>query len=179
MVTYHPKLPQLSRILHHHLPTLHISKRMKSVLPNPPLVAYRRPCTLKDLLVRASMKPPQQIYNRSNRCRKPHCKTCVHTKLGNSSASPVTGEKFEARVTVDCKTTNIIYLIECSKCNKQHVGETEDPLHIRMNGHCSDYHCRLSDKPVAEHFNRSGHMFDDLMIIIIEKMCSADSARCK
>ena len=38
-----------------------------------------------------------------------------------------------------------------------------------MNGHRSDYYSKLSDKPVAEHFNMIGHSFEDLTVIIIEQ----------
>ena len=177
VVTYHPELPCLGKILCDHLPTLHISERMKKAIPSPPLVANRRPKNLKDLLVRATMKPPQRIYEGSNRCGRPRCKTCIHIKTGINFNSAVTGEKFRARVTANCKTSNIVYLIECRKCKKQYVGETENPLHLRVNGHRSDYHRRLSDKPVAEHFHSTGHSFDDMTIMVIEQIHVADSAR--
>ena len=43
---------------------LYISE--KKVVPNPPLVANRRPKNLNDLLVRATMKPPQQLQEGFN-----------------------------------------------------------------------------------------------------------------
>ena len=61
--------------------------------------------------------------------------------------STVTGEKFYAKVTADCKTSNIVYLTECWICRKQYVGEMENLLHIRMNDHCSDYHRKLLINP--------------------------------
>ena len=48
--------------------------------------------------------------------------------------------------------------------------ETENPLHLRMNCHRSIYYCKLSDKPVAEHFNMIGHSFNDLTLMIIEQI---------
>ena len=39
VATYHPDRPNLSRILRDHLPILHVSQRMKAIVPNPPLVA--------------------------------------------------------------------------------------------------------------------------------------------
>ena len=65
---------------------------------------------------------------------------------------------------------NIVYLIECTKCRVQYVGESETALHIHMNGHRSDIkHCRL-EKPVAKHFNLPGHSIDELTILVIEKI---------
>ena len=37
-----------------------------------------------------------------------------------------------------CKFSNIIYLIQCSLCGQQYVGETEQPLHPCMNNNCAD-----------------------------------------
>ena len=179
VVTFHPQLPRLGKILRDHLPTLHISNKMKEAVPSPPLVANRRPKNLKDLLVRASLKPPLQRHEGSTRCGRPRCKSCMHIKTGITFKSAVTGENFRAKVTANCKTSNLIYLIECRKCNKQYVGETENPLHLRMNGHRSDYYRKLSDKPVAEHFNTIGHTFEDLTIMVIEQIHMTDSARRK
>ena len=39
VVTYHPDLPPLGKILPDHLPILHVSERMKLAVPSPPLVA--------------------------------------------------------------------------------------------------------------------------------------------
>ena len=135
---------------------------MKKAVPNPPLVAKRRPKNLKDLLVRATMKPPQQLHEGKSPCGRPRCKNCVHIRTSMTFASAIMEQKFRARVTANCRTKNIIYLIECQRCKKQYVGETENPLHLCMNGHRSDYYHKLSDKPVAEHFNTIGHSFEDL-----------------
>ena len=66
----------------------------------------------------------------------------------------------------------MVYLIECARCQKQYVGETENPLHLRMNSHQSDYYRKLPDKPVAVHFNIMGHTFEDLTIMVIEQLGS-------
>ena len=47
-------------------------------------------------------------------------------------------ETHQLRVTATCKTTNIIYVIECQRCGKQYVGETEQALHERVNSHRSE-----------------------------------------
>ena len=70
---------------------------------------------------------------------------------------------------------NMAYVIECLKCNKKHyagetAGETENALHIRMNGLWSDIKQRRLDKPVANHFNPEGHSPEDLSIFVIEQI---------
>ena len=128
VVTYHPQLPCLGKILRNHLPTLHILETMKKAVPNPPLVANRQPKNLKDLLVRVMMKPPQQLYEGTSPCGKPRCKSCMHIRTGNAFESARTGEKFQAHVTANCKTKNILYLIQCRKCKKTVYRGDGEPL---------------------------------------------------
>ena len=123
VVTYHPQLWCLGKILWNHLSTLHISETMNKAVPNPPLVANRRPKNLKDLLVRAMMKPPQQLHEGTSPCGKPRCKSCMHIRTGNAFESAAPGEKFQTHVTANCKTKNIVYLIECRKCKKNSISE--------------------------------------------------------
>ena len=61
-------------------------------------------------------------------------------------------------------------MISCNKCNMQYVGETENALHIRMNGHRSDITTKKLDKPVAAHFNQPDHSLEDLRVMGIEKI---------
>ena len=64
----------------------------------------------------------------------------------------------------------MVYVIECTKCNKQYVVETENALHIRMNGHQSDIKHRRLEKPVAAHFNSEGHSLQDFSIFVIKQI---------
>ena len=111
--------------------------------------------------------------------RRPRCNTCAQMKTCTSFISSGTNERFRANVDATCKTSNVVYLIECARCRKQFVGETENPLHIRMNDHRSDYYRKLLDKSIADHFNTIGHTFEDLTIIVIEQLGSAPTKRRK
>ena len=108
VVTYHSDLLKLHEIVRHHLPILHVSEQMKQVVLNPSLVAYRHPKNLKDLLVRATLKPPERNYEGTRQCGRPRCKTCAHIKMGVGFSSAVTGKKFRARTTANCKTGNVV-----------------------------------------------------------------------
>ena len=68
------------------------------------------------------------------------------------------------------------YLIECQKCGKQYVEETENPLHLRLNSHESHDYQKHPDKPVGIHFNTLGYTFGDIMIMVVEQMCMASAA---
>ena len=70
------------------------------------------------------------------------------------------GATVRPRQNTDCTTENVVYLISCSSCNKQYVGETKGPLNKRMNGHRDDWrHRRFERSPTAEHFHSADHDF--------------------
>ena len=56
------------------------------------------------------------------------------------------------------------------------MGETPNALHIRMNGYRNDIAHRRIEKPVAAHFNSTGHSIGDLRILVIEAMRSQDES---
>ena len=57
MVTYHPGLPNIGGILRELHPLLHISNRCKQAIQDLPMMAFRRPKSLRDYLVRAKLRP--------------------------------------------------------------------------------------------------------------------------
>ena len=98
-------------------------------------------------------------------------------KRTNTFTSNTMGRRYTIRNQFTCKTKNIVYLISCDKCNMQYVGETENALHIRMNGHRSDITTKKLDKPVATHFNQPDHSLEDLKVMGIEKIEDHNNSR--
>ena len=70
-----------------------------------------------------------------------------------------------------------MYIISCDKCNMQYVGETENALHIRMNGYRSDITTKKLDKPVAAHFHQPNHSHEDMRVMGIEKIEDRNNSR--
>jgi len=171
VVTFHPCLSSLPRITKKHLPILHTSRKLEKAIPNPPLVSFRRPRNLRNLLVRARVSTPAPPTNTGNTpCNSRRCKCCREIKSCNTFRSKNTGRQYNIRAPITCKSKNLVYLISCRRCGLQYVGETENALHIRMNGHRSDIRTRKLDKPVAAHFCQSDHSAEDLEVRGIEKI---------
>ena len=91
-------------------------------------------------------------------CGKARCKTCkMITPHRSRSASGATNKP---SCNISCKTTNVVYLITCTKCRKQYVGETGDHVNQPMNGNLDDWkHKRFEKSPVAERFCSLEHDF--------------------
>ena len=52
--------------------------------------------------------------------------------------SKTTGKKHKIFCNVNCKTPNVVYLLDCHVCGSQYVGESVQPFNKRRNGHRSD-----------------------------------------
>ena len=152
-------LLKIANILKKHLPILHASDRLRDAVPNPPMVAFRRPKNQRDLLIRAELKNsgPPSTQTGNYQCQDKRCHTCKIIIEKNTFTSKINGRKHNVHYTFTCKTRNLVYLIQCKKCGLQYIGETENPLHIRNNGHRSDINTRKTEKPVAAHFNQPDH----------------------
>ena len=160
VVTYHPALPPLRATTKQYQPTciLHTSELFKQAFPWPPLIAFRHPKNLKDLLVRATLTTTQHNAPGNYRCGSGGGKTCPILLTTNTFASHMTGERFTISIIASCKSYSVIYLITCRRCGQQYVGETGQSLHLGMNGrHYDIMRKRTEDSPVSAHFNHGTH----------------------
>ena len=90
VVTYDPRLPSINTIVRRHWRTMTRDQYMEEVFPQPPLIAYRRPRNLRDMLVRAKL--PARKHQRPRRetvgmkkCQ--NCPICPLVKTGNKIRS--------------------------------------------------------------------------------------------
>ena len=177
VVTYHPTHSTIASTIHKYLPILHTSSRCKEAIPEPPMVAFRRPTNIKDLVVRSTLKAPSTEATNPGFSPCKQCAACKHQHEGhriqhtvssNSITSTTSGESFTIHHSLNCMSTNIIYVITCKRCSQQYVGETKRTLKQRLLEHCGDAkHSR--EKPVARHFNLPGHSRNDITITAVDR----------
>lgn len=175
VLTYHPSLPPIRKIAHanHHI--LHTADRLQRAVPEPPIVAFRRPPNLRDILVRAAVPPTNDTVitpteHGTFKCNS-RCITCQHhVNESRSFTSHSTDSTFQTKGHITCNTSNVIYLISCRRCGIQYVGETKNTLKQRLYGHRSTIKTRKLDTPVGEHFNLPNHSIFDLSVQAIESL---------
>ena len=97
------------------------------------------------------------------------CLCCKAFVCDNVFRCSVTGKQFifHKEGNFSCKSSHLIYLITCSDCDVQYVGQTTQPLHVRLNAHRS---CakRNPNTYLYKHFNELGHDFSKATIQIID-----------
>lgn len=100
-------------------------------------------------------------------CSRTRCRTCTHIIFSHGFRSTTYDKEFSFSENVNCDTANTVYLITCSICRLQYVGETSQTLRERMNGHRSCIRLNKST-PIGIHFNSIGHDLSALEITPIE-----------
>jgi len=185
--------PLFPIVLHYNAFESNLAGKFKHILTNSMQLdnynivkAFKIHPNLKRLLVHSELKPLNTniapSLNASNDyrftvCNNSRCLACkLHAYNCDSFTSSTFNAVFHFNDSLTCRTTNIIYLITCVKCNKQYVGETGRCLGDRLCNHRS---CILTKKstPIAIHFNKPGHSIErDFRALPIEKITEGPDA---
>ena len=81
--------------------------------------------------------------------------------------STYTSYTYTCKLRGHCTTRNLVYLITCTKCAQQYVGENKPEIKYRMAEHMRDTRLKR-DTPVATHYNEIGHSFENMLFQIIQ-----------
>ena len=149
-----------------------------------PQIIFKRGITIQSLLIKAkytSLTSQNSNSNRElqelvhernlkvNKCQHPRCDCCNYIVESSTFSSTNTKETFHIETTLNCNSHNIIYLITCTKCLKQYIGETSRKLKDRLNDHKSNISTR-KNTAIAIHFQTATHQLKHLSIIPIEQL---------
>ena len=148
VVTFNPALPNIRQGISSNLNILRSSQRCQAAFPSPPLISYRRCNNLRDILVRAKHRRPPPLAPGSFRCNRRRCKTCRFIKEGTTSYTFfATNEQKGIRHHITCSSSNLVYMIQCTKCRIQYIGETKRRLSDRFGEHRRAVHNVTSINP--------------------------------
>ena len=180
VVTYNRTLPDLTAITRKHWHILQANDELKKVFAEPPMLAYRRNKNLKEFI--GSNRISNNIVVKANNAvqvAEGQCKPCnikkgslCCTQVNNTTTFKGTnGELFRIRDNGNCKSRNVIYLMDCLYCKKiLYVGKSEYPMNIRINKHRFDT-LKEEQIEVDTHFKQHSHNFNrDARFTIIEQI---------
>ena len=175
VVTFNPALPNIRQVISSNLNILRSSQRCPAAFPSPPLISYRRCSNLSDILVRAKHRRPPPLAPRSFRCNRRRCKTCRFIKEGTTSYTffATNGQK-GIRHHITCSSSNLVYMIQCTKCRIQYIGDTKHRLSDRFGEHRRAIEKAITqrdiDQPtaVSDHFTLPSHSLKNLELIPLE-----------
>ena len=170
-VTYHPMLPSISTILAKHWKSMTRNPDTLKAFPQPPMVAYRQPPNLKKMLVHAklpSTSRDKRVQIGAHKCGKQPCKMCTYVTNSKTFKSSTTGITYNHKNELTCQTKGVVYLITCTKCKKQYVGQTSKSCETRFGQHI--YYVGKFMEATGTHFNLKGHTQANISVTVIEKV---------
>ena len=178
-VTYSRLLPDLKDIITKHWHILQKNQSCKETFSTLPIIAFTKDPSLKQIVGTNTIHNNNEklIKTKINRhtgkcvpCNSTRCLCCQQLISTTTFKSNQTNKTFKIYHRVNCKTSFIIYLLECYICNIQYVGKSETPFNIRLNNHRKDVK-NPNAVPACKHFNRYDHDFKKHgKIIIIEHL---------
>ena len=131
--THNPKNPEIYNVIQFNLPILHEDPKMSSILSNFKMIkSKRQPKNLKRLLMKA--KCNSNNYHEVKRCQRPNCGLCKHLIEGDAIEFKC-GRKFYVHESMTCDVKNVLYVMKCSGCGEEYIGQTGDYLRKRVTVH--------------------------------------------
>ena len=183
LVTYHPYLKNIIKIIKKHIKHLYADPEVRSVFTPLPFVSFRSAQNLRSHLVRSKLYS-QKRKTSSSKCNSPRCLTCSNIKKCDTFTSHVTTETFKINHHFNCNSKCLIYLFSCKVCGKQYVGLTKDKFRYRWNNYKKCQRKAQSgedhmQKYLHDHFLREDHdgLLNNAEITLIEKTDPTDPER--
>lgn len=164
-------------------------------LVKPPLFIYRSPPSLRQHLISSKLYPSDSqfidiytaCYNekpintpnitppnpknirqvKPTPCHHHRCETCQYFNKDVLFQSSKTKKQYRIRLPFSCTSKNIIYLITCSRCKKQYVGQTTTMLKERINRHTAAIRAK-KNVYIYNHFNFPDHNIFQLTVQVID-----------
>ena len=178
VTTYNPHITFIAEIANRNWHLLQSKERLARIFQEPPLVAYRRLKSLRDILVSTKLKSKTTRANNNTTgscgpCSKPKCSWCSRINETSTFTGTQDSKVFDTFHTVNCQSTWVIYIIECKICQLQYVGKSETGFNLRLNNPRNHIKKGVCSCELTEHIlhNTRTHNFDnDAIIAIIEQM---------
>jgi hypothetical protein len=148
---YYPTLRNLRKVWDNNINILNQHPDTKFLAEMRFMIAYKRPKNIKDILVKTDIQRTKLIKG-SHPCRKLRCQICKYMTEGHTFTSTTTNKEYTIKGNFNCQSSYVIYLITCSECQIQYVGQTSTTFNSRMSSHRHDIKHQL-DKPTSKHFS--------------------------
>ena len=176
VIPFNPMNPPVMTSILKHWDILKIDPDNAEIFKEKPLLAHRRCPNLRDKLVRAALPDkekdkginPNRI-RQMNHCTHKNCPLRRNFLRTDNFKSHTTKRTYKKWHVGNCTTKNVVYMLTCTLCGKQYVGQTKRELKVRIGEHLYNIK-KHHDTPVAQHFNHTNHSADNLRCEIIEAL---------
>ena len=120
VITFHPLLKSLSKIISKNLYLLYMDEKVMRVFTPGLMVLFRFSGKLISYLVTAKLFPIERVVG-FFKWNKPRCLVCVNVTEINTFTRTVTGKTYKINHKFDCDKSYLVYLLMCRHCSIQYV----------------------------------------------------------
>ena len=175
VLTYHHKLQDLPFTLkRNYQKMIRDHPDMKAVFPEPPIVSFRRPRSIRDKIVRADHCTKQSRQTLHN-----HPPTKAHLAKFMNNSGHISNAHSKTKYPIEggsITTKGTVYAVRCIKCDKLYVGQTTTPLNERLNRHIYDTANRPDACELTQHFANCGcDIRTDIEISILSQVNGSET----
>ena len=165
ITTYNSTYPNFREIISKHWSFLGRSSATRELSNQDIMVTYRKPPSLKDMLVRAKIPQPKTKTNKG--CTRPNtCQYCTRLSQSGKITNLENNTTYKTITKGTCQSNNLIYCLECNRCHIKYVGQTKNRIIDRFQGHIYDIK-HNNNTTVARHFFSHNDQSNPSMIIHI------------
>ncbi len=133
--THNPNNPGIQKDINSSLSILGTSSKINTIMNKTKVIRSRRqPPSLKHQLTNAKFSSNVDGPSFVKKCGDKRCKCCSHIRESNNIKFEI-GVLFHVKSDMNCNSSNLIYVITCTGCNGQYIGETGDILRNRVRVH--------------------------------------------
>ena len=132
-VNFHLALSGISKIISSLCPILRVSKVMKNVFGENPIISLRRPRNKRDELVGSKLNNDRDEVEGMKKCGKSRCKIYTFVEKGWEFESWEIIKNIWLIFPFNCDLEGYIYLISCQKCWKNYVVSRAISFRKRFN----------------------------------------------
>ena len=136
------------------------------------MAAFQRGLSMKDVLCRAALDRPPQLPWGCFHCPSGRCSLHPFLKEAVGIRSTTTDEWIHIRKHLTCQCPSVIYVITCTRCSLQGVGETHNPrtrLLVYLNAALGFPLPERSTK-IQQHLALPGHTVHDVEITFVDSV---------
>ena len=136
--TFNPNNKNMCDVIHNSLDGLQADTRCKRLVDSISIInSKRQPPNLKKMLTRARFEVNTPTVSQ---CGDKRCGTCPLLITGDTFTFKNSHTPFHVKVSMNCGTQNVIYVLQCQGCYENYIGQTSDTLRTRIRVHKQQIH---------------------------------------
>ena len=164
--TWHPNLKHLPKILEQNHKILSTDPRLSKIFVKTSTVTFRKRKNLSNHLCKNDIKKREEEEKIIKICKG--CQLCKIMSKKDTISNENTGVTIKIKKGGTCKSTGVIYAVNCKKCKSIYVGHSGDPMSNRYSKHKYDITKRPEQNELSSHCHKNHDLEKDLEVYIID-----------